>query len=451
VKLNAIQRQNKQVRNCFAIILGVVLISAGCAKAGPADGNTIYDSNPNHLWNRLNAALFQRTAPDGKHYGLDQLDILYWGRTTNLLSGASHQAALAVLDEFINTHGEKLIQNPLKKALLQRDLWTLFDWVAVPTPFYQAKFPDGRRELESRLATAIRRLELTTNEIAALPDNYALAVKNHLSDLPAGLFSTNSVWINVSADNVRQIVPMHTRSFGGRSVFTVWFRDPDGRKAGVDYLKRLTAVKPLMVPAANPNSPNDMRLNPNFPQFPTNSQWALARRMCVIDTDGRIRPTHVVESIQLRTYLGFGKPKVVTVTNQNDFVVPVGIPPQRFNEFQMTRDAHANLISLAQDHRDFVFVHFMGMGIDAFENYPKNETFNIKRVQNRVLGTCIECHTATGIYSVNSFTRFASFPPPGEATHVIESAPEHENEVTVDWKREQFNWGLLQGLWMQQN
>src|ERR1035438_7451123 len=106
------------MRNFTAIILGVALISVCCAKAGPPDGDTIYDPNPNHLWNRLNKTLFERTAPDGKHYGLDQLDILYWGRTTNLLAGISHQQALAVLDEFIKSHGERLIQDPLKKALL---------------------------------------------------------------------------------------------------------------------------------------------------------------------------------------------------------------------------------------------------------------------------------------------------------------------------------------------
>ena len=433
------------MRNCITIIFAAALLSASHMEAGTPDADAIYDSNPNHLWNRLNKTLFERTALDGRHYGLDQLDILYWGRTTNLMTGASHQQALSVLNEFINTHGERLIHDPLKRALLQRDLWALFDWSAV-----REQFPKERRELQSQLALVIRRLALTTNEIASLPDNYALAVKNHLADLPTGLFYTNGIWINVSADNVERIVPMHMMSFGGRSVFSVWFRDPDGHRAGVDYLKRLSAVKPMLVPSTNPNFPNDMIPNPAFPQFPTNSQWALARCLCVIDTDGRIHPTRVVESIQLRTYWGFGEPQIITVTNRNGYVVPVPVPPQRFNEFQMTRDAQANLISLAQDQQDFTFVHFMGMGFDAFESNRGEEAYDVRRWQNRVLGTCMECHTATGIYSVNSFTRFISNPP-SETTHLIESAPGHENEVTVDWKQQQFNWGLLQGLWMQNN
>jgi len=160
------------MKNCAAIIIVAVLFNAITLKASDApEANTIYDSDTNHLWNRLNETLFERTAQDGKKYGLDELDILYWFRTTNLLAGTSHQQAISVLDEFINTHGEKLIRDPLKRALLQRDLWELFDWSALPWP--SAPYAQERKELQRRLAVIIRRLALTTNEIASLPDNYS--------------------------------------------------------------------------------------------------------------------------------------------------------------------------------------------------------------------------------------------------------------------------------------
>ena len=48
------------MRICIPIIAAAVRCSVIAAKA---DGeNTIYDSNPNHLWNRLNETLFERTA-----------------------------------------------------------------------------------------------------------------------------------------------------------------------------------------------------------------------------------------------------------------------------------------------------------------------------------------------------------------------------------------------------
>jgi hypothetical protein len=75
------------MKNCAAIIITAVLFNAITLKASDTpDANTIYDSDTNHLWNRLNETLFERTAQDGKKYGLDELDILYWARTTNLLT-----------------------------------------------------------------------------------------------------------------------------------------------------------------------------------------------------------------------------------------------------------------------------------------------------------------------------------------------------------------------------
>ena len=91
--------------------------SAGLAQV------TIYDPDPQHLWNRLHRALWVRTGRDGKEYGHDRLDPLLWSETKHLLQGNSHEQAVAVLDEFLAEHGEKLVKDPLKRAILQRDLW----------------------------------------------------------------------------------------------------------------------------------------------------------------------------------------------------------------------------------------------------------------------------------------------------------------------------------------
>ncbi len=437
------------MKNRAAIIIAAVLFNAITSKAGDVpDANTIYDPNPNHLWNRLNETLFERTAQDGKKYGLDELDILYWNRTTNLLAGISHQQALTILDEFINTHGEKLIQDPLKKALLQRDLWALFDWTAGGL---NRNYKTERKDLLKRLAFAIQRLELTTNEIASLPDNYALAEKNNLTDLPRGLFNTNSDWINIGIQNVLGLVPAHDLSFGGRSTFMVLFHNADGRKAGLNYLKQIDAVEPMYVPSGDTNSP--ITLN-HFPQFPTNSQWALARRMRVIDTNGKIRTTHIVESIQLRTYLGFGEPEYVEITNADGTVGSQTIPPQQFNEFQMTSPS-AKMISLGQKERDFTKILF-SIGLDPFEfsgfRNERNLDTNQPVVLPIVLQNCYQCHGNAGIYSVNSFTRIFSLEvPPAETTQMVESDGNNDEEMFFSSEEQRADWGILQGLWMQAN
>src|SRR5271157_2167169 len=88
----------------------------------------IYDPNPAHLWNRLHSVLFVREDLPSTSVVPDSLDPPLWDHTTYLLTKPSHGRVLRVLDEFLQSHGERLIQDPVKRAVLQRDLWATFDW-----------------------------------------------------------------------------------------------------------------------------------------------------------------------------------------------------------------------------------------------------------------------------------------------------------------------------------
>src|ERR1700694_4694327 len=68
----------------------------------------LYDPNPTHIWNRLYDALLVREGPTGAKYGADSLDPLLWRDTKHLLAQTSHARALRVLDQFLQTHAEKL-------------------------------------------------------------------------------------------------------------------------------------------------------------------------------------------------------------------------------------------------------------------------------------------------------------------------------------------------------
>jgi hypothetical protein len=451
------------MKNCAAIIIAAVLFNVITLKASDApDANTIYDPNPNHLWNQLNETLFERTAQDGKQFGLDELDILYWGRTTNLLAGTSHREALAILDEFIHTHGEKQIHDPLKRALLQRDLWELFDWSTGYASSPNEKL--ARRELQSRLATAIRRLALTTNEIVALPDNYAQTAKISAPDLPAGLNQTNSDWLSVSDQNDLLTVPTHVASFRGHSTFQVLVHFPEGRQAAIAYLGQLRRFEHVWIyvtndsPFVTTNEPHEvLSLNPNLPQFPTNTEWTLVRRMCVIDTDGKIQPTAITESIQMRR-IGIGDPTFEMVTNMDGSLDSDRIPPVHFYEFQMNRRQNCRLRELGQYEKGFNFVHLMGMGFDQFQYTSRNasnevEVLDSAKLQSVTLDTCIQCHSGRSLFSVNSYTRSLSFfsESPQRPANLTPLDFNREIENTIDWKQRQFDWGLLQGLWHQEN
>ena len=71
----------------------------------PTPPPTIFDPEPNHLWNRTYACVFIRQTADGRQYGADALDPLMWWETRHLLTGESHSRALQCLDEFLRAHG----------------------------------------------------------------------------------------------------------------------------------------------------------------------------------------------------------------------------------------------------------------------------------------------------------------------------------------------------------
>jgi hypothetical protein len=421
----------RRARALFALTL--ILLGGGRDSSAGT-----YDADPKHLWNRLESALFLRSARDGKEYGLEELDIVYWRRTKHLLEGASHTNALAALDEFISKNGEKEVRDPWKRALLQRRLWQLFDWSASTVTQGEATAP--RRELQKRLAMVIRRVALTTNEIAALPDPYALAEKSgKFAELPRGLNETNGPWINVHLDSGALTASAHAHSFEGASGFQVFFRHPNGRAAGVDYLKNVAAVRPQWISVTNDGSKDvDLKLNSAFPTMPLKSQWALVRRMFLIDVDGMIRPTQVVESIQARTYL----------TNAVFFDPDWSKPgPQKFQEFRLANGAEPKLIEILPGERHFERILFP-KGIDPFERDNEKTAIDSARFKSQTLLTCRECHNGSGLSSVLTFTRLLSGGPSPYTTQ-LGSDPRWESEetLTIYWKRRQYSWGLLEGLW----
>src|SRR5207237_1718300 len=105
----------------------------------------------------------------------DNLDPLLWEGGRDLVYGPAYQHALEGLDAFGSARSETLIADPVKRAMMQRDLWAVFDMLAQDWTGYEAE----RLELERRLAPLIQRLALTKSEIESLPDNYQGAVRSH--------------------------------------------------------------------------------------------------------------------------------------------------------------------------------------------------------------------------------------------------------------------------------
>lgn len=104
----------------------VLCLLAGCTTAAadpPAKSApiTLYYPNPSFLWNRLHSTLLTR--PDGgcQTVGRDTLDPVVFPTTKRLLEGPTHTEAVQLLDEFL-ADGHRLVRDPVKRAVLQRDM-----------------------------------------------------------------------------------------------------------------------------------------------------------------------------------------------------------------------------------------------------------------------------------------------------------------------------------------
>lgn len=318
----------------------------------------------------------------------------------------------------------------------------MFDWSANyrSLPDSSAAELQVRAALQRRLVTVIKRLALSPDEIGRLPDNYAEAEPRlNGSGLPKGLFASDGAWLLVGRTN-GMTAPEHISDFGGRSVFLVFVKFPGGREQALQYMKTLREFVPALVytnegfPPVQASEGQPLRTNQATPQFPAGTQWALVRRLFLIDDRGDIRATRLIESIQTRSYLSI--PDVGSGFNAL-------MNAQTVAEFQLDSEHAPALRAVEEGEKDFQFVHFRSMGVDPFEHLSAADW---KRDRNPVRGetlrTCKTCHGARGILSVNTYANFGT-----GANKLSGSTQESETNDTLTWKSSQFDWGLLKGLW----
>jgi hypothetical protein len=431
------------------------------------------------LWNRLYAALYVRTTQDGRSYGQDELDPLLWPSSKYLLTKPRSQQAISLLDAFLTEGGEKLIKDPLKRAILQRDLWAIFDWLADPGYLGHsgAKADDSageRRELRKRLAQALQRLALSRQQIDTLPDNYAAAVAAKVfpakhdrsapdkAFLPPALLTAGGPWVMLGAEGLA--APNHVAFVQGRSAFFVLINLPPGRKATLAYLEKLNGFPNPLMPqsAAERNghaaSKHGPLLNPDLPQFPAGTQFALVRQMMLMDDQGKIRPTGLIEDVQLRVFLEVPRLDDLPREQRDASDNPLRekqMAKNDFYEFQLRRkDLFAGkpggVHAIKSDER--VFSLFSVADEDIFEQRPEDlmprqpedgraRSQPLAPTENlRSSHSCNACHgQGPGIHGVLSYRRV---PPP----ELIESTRRDQERLALDWKLHRSGWGILQGL-----
>jgi hypothetical protein len=301
----------------------------------------IYDADRNHLWNRLFAAFYIRpsnlpakageaTVP--RIEGGDYIDFLAWGGTEYWSTAETAGRLNPLLDEFLNSHGAKLIDDPLKKAVLQRDLWAAYDHLADLNIRRVGSLETRQRRdgLCVKLARVIESLALSADTISKLPDTYAAAIKSgHFAEqqdfaannnyLPTGLLTNADEWVeidffqpNTHEDLYDRFITLHAREYKGRSYFRIFYRFPGGRKQLEAYLAKLNAIGVDWRQAAQDGF---ILLKKDAPQFPDGTEFALVQFMLVLDDKLKPTPTKIVESVRHRIYrntTGESKPETNT-------------------------------------------------------------------------------------------------------------------------------------------
>src|SRR5262245_37308555 len=103
----------RSLASCIVAAAAAIGFLAGPRPASPADdpapSRAIYHLDPIHLWNRLHEALFVRVGTDGRTYGHDRIEPLLWPQSNYFLTGTEHNRAAALLSDFVEKQGEKLI------------------------------------------------------------------------------------------------------------------------------------------------------------------------------------------------------------------------------------------------------------------------------------------------------------------------------------------------------
>jgi hypothetical protein len=441
------------------VVLPMTLWKTAVPPRHPAPSTTIYDSNPAHLWNRLYAALLIREGQQDNQFGADSLDPLLWSESEHLLSEPSHRLALQILDEFLRTRAENLVHDPMKRALLQHDLWAVFDWTIEQLPARdRPPYVHEKQELQIRLAEVLRRLALTPAEIKALPDNYSQAVAsgafakeydfNHADRpfLPPDLFDPQGPWVCIqpSPESDTGVAKTHIWSASGRSGFFVFVRLPEGRRATMDYLQSLWNFPEPWV--HGPASAADQALeNPDLPSFPAGTQVALVRRMTLFDNRGNLMPSTVTESVQIRFY------HAITTTAERTFVGnTAGViknSGQDFFEFKLSRpllfsgkDGGLRAVS----HDEKALSTFQSRGFDPIEPLGKPHVDS----PPLELQSCLWCHSGGGVRSLNSRSNLLR-------PNRLQREPQDSNygpiywgdSAAIEWKQNHYDWGVLNGYW----
>jgi hypothetical protein len=400
-------------------LLLIVIVSCQLAVTRPCQAE-----QPTDPYYVLYDMIMLRQGQDGKIYGQNEIAPLIYANSKFPFDEESYPMFVAAMDAFAALPEEKIeAYGVVKRALLQHHLWKVFD-VAAPEHISK-RLDDGtrlklakiRNEARKKVASLIKRLVLTKEEIAALPNpGQATAQSGDFPKqhdpkkkfnpfFPADLFADDSPWVCMGSDN--RAIPgiAHTYMVEHRSAFLIYIRLPGGRDQTLAYLDKLNEGV----------------------VFPAGTQFALVERAMLINDEGEPTLSPLVLNVQLRAYvivdfdLKDGRPKD---------------PTQCFAEFaaQPRNLMRGDGVMRAIGPKEGRFKSLCSNGDPFLCNGGPHVHLRLK--------SCVSCHRRPGLGSLRSYY---------SGGKVREASPTKIAQATAEEKRGNHNWKSLQALWREED
>jgi hypothetical protein len=376
--------------------------------------------------------------------GGDTIEFLAWPGTTYWEEPETVARLESLLDHFLNQNGEQLSNAPLKRVILQRDLWAVFDFLISQNILRKGDLETRRRrsQLCHRIARVMRALALPANAIASLPDGYALAVQSgrfaatHDFDpkrdyLPARLMSDSNEWQELdfyqpklSEDVERRFVFLHMRAFKGRSYFRVFYRFPEGRPQLEAFLRKVDA-EGLDWRASGQHG--SLMLKHDAPQIPAGTEVALVQSMIALDTNLQPIPTKIVESVRVNVFKSIdSKPDPETNTG-------MGINVAKYTLKRRLAFADMKFGGLQREPDDLPVYRVIFESENARDWGPRGRFFELT-------AECRSCHSGrgqTGVFSIPSLVNSGGIDSGAQlgVVHTLAAGePSPHPARTVKWK-----------------
>jgi beta-lactamase regulating signal transducer with metallopeptidase domain len=376
---------------------------------------------------------------NGKAYAQDETSPAVFSWSEFPFDNHTFDKFNAALDAFAGLPQEKIERySDVQRALMQRNLWELFEttfnWKWSTDWWWdgQRSFPkthiERRAIAQPKLASLIKRLALTKEQILALPNTMAATIKSgqfaEAHDpadpfkpfLPRDIHSAaESSWICLGEDGEKIPADLHTWNRNGRSMFLQFMRLPGGRATTLAYMERISK-------------------RPH--QFPVGTQFALVEQPLLISKDGDLIVSPLVVAVQLRAYLDIGRDfrRYDDEPKATQCVAEFVIQPRQLMK--------GNAVMRAMGPKDF---HFDAGAETATPGFSPRDPFMTGKIAGSMpltrLNQCMDCHSRAGGRGV----RTRSFK--GTYDFFTETNPVDVGKATVAEKRGIDNWKTLQKYW----